>query len=77
MSGTFGYYSPVGTPDTYIVSGTAALPHVVLTWTETGNVETFDAVLSADQDTLSGSINGGSGLTTFRREQPISGKVTR
>jgi hypothetical protein len=75
VSGTFGYYSPVARPDTYILSGTAALPHVVLTWTQDGNVETFDAVLSANQDTLSGSINGESGVTTFRRDRPIAGRA--
>lgn len=77
VSGTFGYYSPVASPDTYILSGTATLPHVLLTWTQDGNVETFDAVLSANQDTLSGTIDGGSGVTTFRRDRQMPGKVTR
>ena len=75
VSGTFGYYSPVAKPDTYVLSGTAALPHVVLTWRQGSDVETVDALLSANQDTLSGSINGESGVTTFRRERPVSGRV--
>jgi hypothetical protein len=46
----------VGVASSYRISGTAALPHVTLTWNEVNGVTyhiQFDATLSANTDTLS------------------------
>jgi hypothetical protein len=50
------------------VTGTAALPHVILQWSENGAPFTMDATLSADGDTLSGTWgrSGEPGTPFFR-----------
>jgi len=75
VTGIFGYYSPVSSPDVHLVSGTATLPHVVLMWTEEHSPQTFDATLSSDQQSLTGTLNGGSVSLTFHRQPPISGRM--
>jgi hypothetical protein len=71
VSGTVGFYSPVqSAPLTYPVSGSAALPHVILRWVEGSNLQTFDATLSEDEQSLTGTFTPGGGTYTFHRQAP-------
>jgi hypothetical protein len=70
VSGTFSSGVVTGPPIVYKVSGSAALPNVVLTWKDPDYHVTFDATLSADTDSLTGrmSFDGQPGsLTTYHR----------
>ena len=70
VSGTFSSGVVTGPPIVYTVSGSAALPHVILTWREGDSDVTFDAMLSADTNSLTGrmSFDGQPGsLTTYHR----------
>lgn len=70
VSGTFSSGVVTGPPIVYKVSGSATLPHVVLTWQEGDYHVTFDATLSADTDSLTGHMSFDSqpgSLTTYHR----------
>ena len=72
VTGTFGDYTANQSfSEEFIVSGTANLPHVVLSWVQRGTRETFDATLSADQTSLTGIIEPGANAATFLRDRPI------
>jgi len=76
VTGTFGDYTANQSfSDVFIVSGSADLPHVVLSWVQGGTQETFDATLSAGQDSLAGIIEPGAYATTFLRDRPIVGRM--
>lgn len=72
VSGTFGFYSAVVKPVTFELMGTASLPHVILKWTLGTVPLTFDATVSDDGESMTGSINGGPDVT-FRRNRSVSG----
>ena len=72
ITGTFGFYSPVAKPLTFELVGSAALPHVLLTWTLGTVPLTFDATLSDDGESMTGSINGGPNVT-YRRNRSVTG----
>jgi len=50
------------------VTGTAALPHVILNWTTNGTAFTMDATLSADGNSLTGALgpSGQPGASSSR-----------
>lgn len=74
--GTFGLYGAIGSgADINAVSGTANLPHVVLHWVDSGIDQTFDATLSDDQQSLTGTLEAGGDEYTFHRYNPTSGNV--
>jgi hypothetical protein len=74
--GTFGLYGALGGgADIDVVSGTADLPHVVLHWVDTGINQTFDATLSDDQQSLTGTLEDGGTEYTFHRYTPPGGRV--
>lgn len=76
ISGTLsGCFAGGPTCDTFLVSGSADLPHVVLSWVEGGVRHTFDATLSDDQLTLTGTYDSGPNSDTYHRQQPISGRT--
>ncbi|MEO8881334.1 MAG: hypothetical protein ABI446_13155 [Gemmatimonadaceae bacterium] len=50
------------------MTGTAQRPHVVLAWTDHGVPSTFDAMLSPDQQTLTGTFAGDDRTAVFHRE---------
>jgi hypothetical protein len=60
---------------TLIVAGSADLPHVVLSWVQDGVNQTFDAALSEDQLTLTGTYLPGGTPDTVHRQRPISGRL--
>lgn len=53
--------------DPVSVTGTAALPHVILNWTAYGTAYTMDATLSANGDSLTGTLasSGQPGSISF------------
>ncbi len=51
-----------------LLTGTAQRPHVVLAWTDHGVPSTFDAMLSPDQQTLTGTFAGDDRTAVFHRE---------
>lgn len=76
VAGTFGDYSANQSfSEVFTLTGSADLPHVDLSWKQGAVNETFDATLSADQDSLMGVIEPGDYAVTFVRERPIAGRV--
>ena len=76
ITGTFGDYTANHSfSEVFIVSGTADLPRVIVTWVQGGVNQTFDATLSADQHSLVGIIEPGAFAATFLRDRPIVGRV--
>ncbi len=76
VGGTFGDYTANQSfSEVFILSGTADLPHVVLRWVQGGVNETFDARLSADQDSLVGVIDPGAYAVTFLRDRRVEGRA--
>ena len=68
ITGTFGSFTAIGPGSaTFGVTGTADLPHVVLSWVEGGTQQSFDATLSDDQQTLSGTFEPAGFVYTFHR----------
>ncbi len=69
VSGTFGCFF-AGGPKSQgsLLTGTAQLPHVILAWTDHGVPSTFDAILSPDQQTLTGTFAGDDRTAVFHRE---------
>ncbi|HEY8794968.1 MAG TPA: hypothetical protein VIM15_08465 [Gemmatimonadaceae bacterium] len=68
VTGTLGYFSANHSGSTtFGVTGTADLPHVVLNWVEGGTPQSFDATLSEDQQTLSGTFEPAGFVYTFHR----------
>lgn len=69
VSGTFGCFNAAQTnKQGLLLTGTAQLPHVILAWTDHGVPSTFDAVLSPDQQTLTGTFAGDDRTAVFHRE---------
>lgn len=75
VTGTFGTFSAVNPGSGGVsVTGTANLPHVVLNWVEGGAPQSFDATLSDDQQSLTGTFEPAGFVYTFHR-QPATGRV--
>jgi hypothetical protein len=75
--GTFGDFAANGAfSETFVLTGVAELPHVVLSWTQGGTVETFDATLSEDQLTLTGTLEPGGGVGVFHRDVPFTSRIS-
>lgn len=69
VSGTFGCCNATdANKQGLLLTGTAQLPHVILAWTNHGMPSTFDAVLSSDQQTLTGTFAGDDRTAVFHRE---------
>lgn len=74
--GTVAFQSVVGR-STFAVAGTSAQSDVSLRWFVGIAKETFTGTLSADQQSLTGTIMPGAEIVTFHRQRPISGSATR